>query len=196
MIHKKYEQKQGVERLIHIKLIIKIIVVIFLVSCSDKPDTKKEETTTSEQDPIVSNTVVIDTITNAFPVRIGNDKGVINVLGVRTFENQKLVASDFLISLYDIPNISISEKLNKRILIDSNDTILLKDSLHYDFLNTAIIKKVDYNLVRSNTLYFKAVLENPNQKKKITGRFGLLYNSKKKKKIYGWITDEIQDIDN
>ncbi|WP_378184099.1 hypothetical protein [Aquimarina sp. SS2-1] len=178
------------------KLIIKIIGLFFLVSCSSRSGTKKEDSKTYEQDPIVSNKIVMDTIDETFPVGIGNDKGTIRVIGVRTFKNRKLIDSDFLILLHDIPNIATSEKLNKDILIDSNTTVLLKDSLHYDFLNTAIIKKVHYDAVRLNTVYFKAVLENPKQKKKITGRFGLLYNSKKKKKFYGWITDEIQDIDN
>lgn len=36
-------------------------------------------------------------------------------------------------------------------------------------------------------------MENPVEGKEILGRFNLLYQTKKKGKVYGWITDEIKE---
>ena len=146
-----------------------------------------------ESKPIVSNQTIIDTIRTSFPVQIGNDKGLVKVVGIRTYRNEKLAGSNFVISLNNIPNFSITKRIDKSILIDSNETVLLKDTLNADFLKSAVIKTVEFDFVRSNTLYFNAVLENSLKAKEITGRFNLFYRTKKKGLIYGWVTDEIKE---
>jgi hypothetical protein len=71
--------------------------------------------------------------------------------------------------------------------------VLLKDTVNSDYLNSAIIKNVEFDFVRANTLYFNAILENPIDGKEIIGRFNLFYRTKKKGIVYGWITDEIKE---
>jgi hypothetical protein len=175
------------------KLTVNILILIFLVSCSNKTENKVDESDTEEIKPVVSNQILSDSTRTSFPVQIGNDKGSVKIVGVRAFKDEELSSSDFIISLNDIANFSITKRIDKSVLIDSNETVLLKDSLKGDFLKSAIIKTIEFDFVRSNTLYFNAILENPLEGKEIIGRFNLFYRTKKKGVIYGWITDEIKE---
>lgn len=174
------------------KLPIKILILVFLASCSNNPENRLIESVGKELKPVASNEIIVDTLHSSFPVQIGNDNGSVNVVGIRTYENQQLTGSDFVISLNDIPSYSMIKRIDKTVLIDSNETVLLKDTVNSDYLNSAIIKNVEFDFVRANTLYFNAILENPIDGKEIIGRFNLFYRTKKKGMVYGWITDEIK----
>ena len=164
-----------------------------MFSCSCKPENRLIDSVTKQIKPVESKKIMVDTLTSSFPLQIGNDKGFVKIVGIRTFEGQKLTKSDFIISLNEILNFSISKQLNKSILIDSNETVFFKDTVNTDYLNSAIIKNVKFNSVRANTLNFDAIFENSVDKKKIIGRFNLFYRTKKKGIVYGWITDEIKE---
>ncbi len=164
-----------------------------MVSCSSKSENKLVDSDAEESKPVVAKQTISDTTRTSFPVQIGNDKGTVKIVGMRTFKNEKLAGSDFVISLNDIANSSITKRIDKGILIDSNETVFIKDTLNDDFLKSAVIKTIEFDFVRSNTLYFNAILENPLEAKEIFGRFNLFYRTKKKGLIYGWITDEIKE---
>lgn len=176
-----------------LNLIILILALASFISCADHGKSKSTESEMNKSKTAEVNKVTSDTVTSSFPVQIGNDKGSVNVQGIRTFKGGKLTRSDFVISLADISNYSLVRDINKSDLIDSNGSVLLKDTIHSDYLNSAIIKEIEFDFVRANTLYFKAVLENSEKKKEIIGRFNLFYRTKKKGIIYGWITDEINE---
>lgn len=175
------------------KLTLKIFVLAFLVSCSNKSENNRIDSEIKESKPIESDKILTDTLDSSFPVQVGNDKGLVKVVGIRTYEGKKLTDSDFVISLNDITNYSISKKIDKSILIDSNTTVNYKDSVNSDYLNSAILKNVEFDFVRANTLYFNAILENAVDGKEIIGRFNLFYRTKKKGIVYGWFTDEIKE---
>lgn len=175
------------------KLTIKILILTLLVSCANKLENRLIDSEAKEHSSVATSEILVDTLNSSYPVQIGNDKGIIKVVGIRTYEDQKLMISDFVISLNGIPNFSISKRIDKSVLIDSNETVLLKDTVNSDYLNSAIIKNVEFDFVRANTLYFNAILENPIDRKEIIGRFNLFYRTKKKGIVYGWITDEIKE---
>jgi len=135
-----------------------------------------------------------DTLSNVFPVRIGNDHGEIKVVAHRTVTNDILTKSDYVISMYGLPDDSLTRKLDITDLIDKNDFIRFQDSLNSDYTEGAVIKEIKYDFVRSNTLYFDAILQNPKAQKEMIGRFSLYYSPKRKGEISGWFTDEIVDI--
>ncbi len=175
------------------KLTLKTFVLFFLISCFNKSENRIIEPEVKVSKSGASNKIITDTLNYSFPMGIGNDKGSVKVVGIRTYEDEKLASSYFIISLTDFKNYSVFKKIDKSILIDSNEIVLLKDTFNSDYLNLAIIKDVEFNFVRSNTLYFNAILENPIAKKEIIGRFSLFYRTKKKGIISGWITDEINE---
>ena len=175
------------------KFTIIILLLTLVVSCKHKTENKLIDSVSKGQEIDNPNKIINDSVNSSFPVQIGNDKGSVTIVGYRKYEDNKLTTSSFIISLVDIAHISLSKKIVKSVLIDQNKTIMLKDTLNYDYLNSAIIKTIEFDFVRSNTLYFKAILENPIEGKEIIGRFNLFYRAKKKGKIYGWITDEIRE---
>ena len=176
------------------KYIISIAFILALAACANEENEKEGMATVIEEQSPEKNEIFRDTISSSFPVQIGNDKGLVQIVGERTFINKQLADSDFLVSLDEIQGFSISKYIDKEILIDSNKTVLLKDSINVDYLNGAIIKEVEFEFVRSNTLYFKVLFENPIDHKEIKGRFNLFYRTKKKGLVYGWITDEVNEL--
>lgn len=172
---------------------LKILVLILLTSCLNTSKNKLVKEKSEEPKTTVSNTVIADTTNTSFPIQIGNDKGLLKITAYRSYKDQKLTNSNFIITLADIPQYSMSKKLSKRDVIDANETVILKDTIHADYLNGAILKKIEFDFVRSNTLYFNAVLENSVAEKEILGRFSILYTTKQKGMIYGWITDEVKE---
>ncbi len=174
------------------KITLTSLLLFVFVACADNPNKKATDIKSNLSEDIAPSTTTIDTITSLFPIQIGNDQGEVKIVGMRTFENNKFTNSKFIIALNELQDFSISKEVNKTILIDSNKTVRLKDTIHSDYLNGAIIKTIEFDFVRSNTLYFKALLENPNAQKEILGRFNLFYRTNKKGKLYGWITDEIK----
>ncbi|WP_159038510.1 hypothetical protein [Brumimicrobium mesophilum] len=175
------------------KLSVIIFLLFYLFSCSEKSENTLINSEALELNSIESNGIYLDTINSTYPLQIGNNKGFVKVFGVGTYKDQKLIKSDFLISLVNIPNFSISKKIDKAVIIDSNENLLLKDTVNYDYLDLAIIKNVEFKFVRANTLYFNAILENPIDGKIIRGSFNLFYRTKRKGEVYGWITDEINE---
>lgn len=175
------------------RLTLIILTLASLFSCSENGKNKSSVLELKESKVNESNKVTTDTMNSIFPVQIGNDKGSVNITGIRTFESGKLAKSGFVISLDEISDFSLVREIDKSVLIDSNGSVLLKDTINSDYLNSAVIKEIEFDFVRANTLYFKTVLENPAESKEITGRFNLFYRTKKKGIIYGWITDEVKE---
>lgn len=175
------------------RLTLIILTLASLTSCSDNGKNKSMESELKESKVTELNKVTSDTLNSIFPVQIENDKGSVNITGIRTFKNGKLAESGFVISLVDISDFSLIRELDKSVLIDSNGTVLSKDTINSAYLNSAVIKEIEFDYVRANTLYFKTVLENPAESKEIIGRFNLFYRTKKKGNIYGWITDEVKE---
>jgi hypothetical protein len=175
------------------KFTLIILILALVVSCKYQTEKKSIDSESKEQKIDKSNKIINDTINSSFPVRIGNDKGSVKIVGQRKYENKKLTTSNFVISLVDITNLSLSKRIDKSILIDQNKIIILKDTINSDYLDSAIIKNIEFDFVRANTLYFNAILENPIEGKEIIGRFNLFYRTKKKGTVYGWTTDEIKE---
>lgn len=174
------------------KLIIQIIMLLFLISCSKKIDNKTIETQTKDEQPVSIITTHIDTLQTDYPMKIANDKGVIAITAVKTYKDKKLSASNFTISLKDIPNHSFSEEIDANLIIEVNKDEFLQDSLTSKYINSVILKEVIYQSVRSNSLYFKGVLEDPIAEKEIIGRFAVFYPERAEGRLYGWITDEVR----
>ncbi|TCI85451.1 hypothetical protein [Tenacibaculum sp. M341] len=143
---------------------------------------------------ISSQKITFDSITSTAPIKIGNNLGIINIKGERIYQHKKIIDSNFLITITDIPDFSFSKQIDKRILIDENQFIIFKDSTNRDYLENAVIKKIEFDFIRSKTLNFKATLENPEKNKLIIGRFNIFYLASKKRNVFGWITREIKTI--
>lgn len=174
------------------KFISTFLLFVLMLSCADKSEKKMIVFETSKPNSISTHKIVVDTLKSSYPVQIGNDKGLIKILGIKTYEGKKLTSSNFYISLNDIPKFTLYKQIDKNVLIDSNETVFLKDTVNYDYLNSALIKNMEFDFVRANTLYFNATLENPIVGKEIIGRFNLFYRTKKKGMVYGWITDDVK----
>ena len=144
----------------------------------------------------IENLVVdlLDSISTSFPLQIENEKGEVVITSYPQYLDYELIANDFVITLKGISNYSLSKQINKHVLMDRISTLLLKDSINSKFIEEAVLQKVEFDFVRSNTLYFKAALLNPIEGKEILGRFNLFYRTAKKGTVYGWITDEVREI--
>lgn len=174
--------------------LITYILLIFLTSCLNKKEERTIDSNIRNPKPVISNQIVTDTIKTTSPISIGNNKGTITIIGSRTFKDKQLTKSNFVISLNDIPNISLTKRINKDTLINTNKTVYLKDTISDDLLASTVIKTITYTGIRSNTLFFSVVLEAPLKKKEIIGRFSLFYQTKKKGTIYGCFIDEVKEI--
>ena len=176
------------------KFALTIILIAVLIACSNESNETITDSEYLETEIIKEEKTLNDTIRSSYPVQIGNDKGFVHVVGKRTFKDRKLVNSIFSIRLKEIKDFSISRQIDQNTLVDSNSTNLHLGSIENDFLHSASIKHIEFQGVRSNTLYFKARLENPDLGKEIIGRFNLFYRTKKKGLVYGWITDEVRQL--
>ena len=173
--------------------IIRIFLVLFFVSCTNKTGNKTIASKTEASKPLKQDVLSADTLNTAFPAKVGGFNGTVNIKGIRNFKNDTLIASDFLISLDDISIFNVSRRVDKKILIDYNKFVYFKDTVNLDYLNNAVLKSVEFDVVRANTLYFSAILENPIEGKEIHGRFNLFYKTDRKGIVYGWITDEVRE---
>lgn len=122
------------------------------MGCSNNRDKKKTDSKPTEAKQIEENKITQDTLTSSFPVRIGNDTGVMKIAGLKTFENKELINSKFNISLTKIQGISVFKEVDKEILINSNERVHLKDTINRDYLDNAILKSIEFNFARGNTL--------------------------------------------
>jgi len=175
------------------KLTITVLCFSIMLACSSNPDQKTADSNSTDPIDMEENEILLDTISASFPVQIGNDKGSVKIVGERTFKNKELTSSAFLISLLEIQDFSISKPIDKEVLITSKPPKQTQNFPKSEYLDKAVIKSIKFKGVRSNTLYFNVLLENPIDGKEIIGRFNLFYRTKEKGTVYGWIIDEIKD---
>ena len=80
-------------------------------------------------------------------------------------------------------------KLNRgeeKVLDIEIDKAIFKDSLDTEFYKLATIREVEYESVRSNRLYFKAILAVPDTDRLYQARFGIFYQTNKKGRLGYW----------
>ncbi|GJM34899.1 MAG: hypothetical protein DHS20C18_39000 [Saprospiraceae bacterium] len=169
-----------------------MLLALFFTSCqptqSSEPDKQSEEAVKNEETPpIVQENTLME-----YPIKIGNHKAVVRIVGWDILENGVSKGRRFKIELTEKGFELLSVDVDKSVLIDNNETVHFLDSLNADYTPQAVIKDITYDFIRGNTLYFKAILENPEQNKEILGRFNLFYGTERKGEIYGWITDEVK----
>ena len=172
-----------------------LVYIVLFTNCESK---NQESSSTTGFQAVEDSTkkgseIIRDTISAKAPVRIGNDFGKVHIKGVRVYRGNKLARSDFEISLEEIDAHPLVRPLNISSIVDSIQTVLFKDTTTQDYTQRAIIRSIDFEFVRANTLYFIAELENPTEHKEIFGRFSLFYRTQKKGQLYGWITDRVKD---
>lgn len=165
-----------------------LMLLVLLASCSQKPTEIQRKTSLKP-----SNTLHTDSLKKSFPVRIENSTGEIVISGFRTFKDKLLVDSYFTITLLNIDHYSIFKTIKASNIFEPNELQKEMDSVKGEFLDSAILKSLEFRSIRSNTLYFNAILENPKEGKEIKGRFNLFYRTKKKGILYGWQRDEINN---
>ncbi len=166
-----------------------------VVSVSEKANFKKEIRNFNSKK---SDTVIIywdknlDTLTERKTIRISNDK------------------YDLIIKSYSLNNSSITRinTLNKPsiykdiyhdyqsdIFLMYKDQLVLskpinkhtfKDSLSGEFLEQSILKEISFTSVRSNRLYFNAILYIPDTDWMVSSDFAIFYQTSKKGKVDFW----------
>jgi len=134
-----------------------------------------------------------DNIIREYPIRIGNDQAMLRILNVF---NKEKSTREFSIQLTKEGEEKLNKDIDVNTLFNLNETVSILDTTTSDYLIGSSIKEIIYSGIRSNTLYFKTELENMKANKKIKGRFNLFYRTNKKGKVYGWITDEIENLKN
>lgn len=150
-------------------------IICCIISCS----------TQSEKRPIPTfNELHIDSILSSFPVQVGNDKGQIVIKAIRTFENDTLVRSSFLVTLDSIEDYSISKFITIDVLRESGMKEDEQDSTKSVYQST-VISEMIFEGIRSNTLTFKTLISNTKTGENISGRFNLFYRTQKKGLVYG-----------
>ena len=130
-----------------------------------------------------------DTLVKENLIQIGNSKALLKVLKIN-----KIGASDWFVELHQNNKENFQVSIDKKTIID-----LLRIDQKNDFTNRLTIddfeiKYIQYKKIRANSLYFKICLKNKVDNNLIYGRFNLFYQTKRKGEIYGWITDEIEEI--
>jgi uncharacterized protein YrrD len=78
---------------------LSIFTMIVLASCSNETKEIDTNSATNEVETVIRHA---DTTIDISPIQIGNDKGQIEVTGIRMYENNLLTHSHFYISLKDI----------------------------------------------------------------------------------------------
>ncbi|MEM7087587.1 MAG: hypothetical protein AAF489_15480 [Bacteroidota bacterium] len=171
-------------------LIFSTLTLLFLSGCANTTEKKQTIQTTSENkkvnDLIEEQLVALDTAKVTYPIKIGNDDGLVSVLKI---SNSK--ADHFVIDLDYRKEKVFSIYADKYVLIDSTQNPMFLDTLHSDYTRGARLVDVKYLFVRGGTLYFSATLENVGQQKKMEGRFNVFYSPARKGEVYGWITDTV-----
>jgi len=87
------------------KFTINVVILSLLMSCSGKSDHKSVNIKPSKTTEL--NQITSDTTNVSFPIQIANDKGSVELIGIRVFKNNQLSDSNFTISLNDIADASI-----------------------------------------------------------------------------------------
>lgn len=169
-------------------LLMSLWIVLLLGSCSSGSNNDGEQKAIGNtQDSTALGSTIVDTSFTDYTTRIINDTSVVRI---RRINNGNSDA--FTIFLFRAGKEVLAVDIDKTVLIDSNKTKLFKDSVNLDFTTGALVKNIEYHGIRSNTLYFKTILENKAAGKEILGRFNLYYGAARKGEVYGWITDRIR----
>lgn len=173
--------------------IIPLLLVATLAAC-----TPPNNPTSAEPKPISSenNSSHEDSFTSTFPVQIGNEKGSVKIVGIRRIQDKTITNRTFTISLEGIKEHTLSKQIDRATFEQFKENALSKDAIGVDFWRDMTIQRLEFDFVRGNTLYFTAILKNRVAQKAIAGRFSVFYSSSKKGQVYGWITDEVQDLSN
>ncbi len=162
-------------------------VMFIMFSCQSEPKTEETTTQAKAEQP----TSPRDTTIQQYPERIGNEMVTIEVMNMPPVtENEK--GRHWKIRMEREGKTELSIDVTPYVLFELNQTVLFKNAANVDFTDGAIIQEIEYKSVRSNTLYFSAILENPTEGKEVKGRFNLFYSTNRKGEIYGWITDEVR----
>lgn len=173
-------------------MVLGLLVLHLLYGCANNSEKKEAAPETEKQqvsDSVSYKSPIVDTINTAYPIQIGNHKGLVSV--------KKIVEGKpkyFVIDLDYRNEKVISVHVDKGVVIDSNKTRMFLDTLNLDHTHGATLTYVKYEFIRGNTLYFEATLENEAAQKEVYGRFNLFYGTPRKGEVYGWITDSIQEI--
>jgi len=171
-----------------------LLLLIGFGSCAELPDSDAQVSEAARKQSPPTIEIARDTTTATFPIQIGNDKGTVEITGIKTYANEDLTASHFLVSLLDVESYSITKRLSKSDLIDTNESVHLLDTTNADYLENAAINDLEFHFVRGNTLYFNCTLVTSTAGMEIVGRFCLFYRTKRKGIVYGWYTDELNRL--
>ena len=173
-------------------MVLGILALHMLCGCANTSEKKEAVSETEKQqvnDSVPYKSRIVDTIKTAYPIQIGNHKGLVSVTKIvegkpKYFTIELDYRNEKVISVY----------VDKSVLIDSNKIKMFIDTLNLDYTNGAFLTSVKYKFIRGNTLYFEATLENKAAKKEVYGRFNLFYGTPRKGEVYGWITDSIHEL--
>lgn len=130
-----------------------------------------------------------------FPIRIGNDQGTVEIIGILTYMNDTITESFFEIDLKGLNNYSFTKQIEKTDLIDSSENVNFKDSLNLDFTENAIIYRMNFKAVRSDALFFDVILKNQLENKEIYGLSTIIYRFKRKGTVLNWLTKELKNLE-
>ncbi|MEM6722744.1 MAG: hypothetical protein AAF598_01835 [Bacteroidota bacterium] len=172
------------------KILSLFSMLVCLIACH--PQSPKEEPISNDSIPNVVQHV--DTIFHQFPVLIANDRGTVQINGLRTLENQRITTSRFNIGLLGFPQRELAFQIDEHTIQDHLPDFYSNDSTLLAFLNEAVISDITFDFVRANTLYFNLKLENTSLKKQLFGRFNVFYQTKRKGQLYGWMLDDVQPL--
>lgn len=168
----------------YLKHIVFFIIIIQYICCIEsKKETIKDKYTSV---PVAK---AVDTVLTTYRFKIVNDTAILNIQKI----NEDL-KNHFILHLnYRGKNV-LTKRLDKANIIEENQSRMFLDSINNDYTAKSNIKDIEFLFTRGSTLYFKCTLENNLEKKKIHGRFNLFYKSDRRGLVYGWITDEVNNL--
>lgn len=163
------------------------IIGIFTLAlaCGTSEDKAPVSTDIQVVEPTNVVKVSTDTTLTSYPMRIANDRGTLYVTSIKQFENQELTDSRFNITLDGFNDYNLNTEIDVKTLLEDTRTSKDVDSTAVNYLESAVIKELKYDFIRSNSLYFQAFLEHPNYSQDRVYRFGLFYRTKKEGSIFG-----------
>lgn len=190
------------------QIIVAIILVVSFYSCNQEKSKKKTSLSNGKVDSSsrvkeslakeTLDTVVIywqteyDTVAKNKKINIGNDIYELDLKSFSLNDSSRVRWNDL-----NRPTIykDVYHEYVTDLVLKKDDSVLLtkrinkesfKDSLYGDFYKHSVLRVIEYESIRSNRIYFRAILDVPDTDWMLENDFSIFFRTNKKGQVDYW----------
>ncbi len=165
---------------------IPIYSIIFLIIsiasfCSCKKNYKKDSMDLIENSYKNPRLLSRDTMTKVYPTSIGNNEALIHISEwIVEFDHR---GKEYIIELKSKHD-SLNVRINNQVIVDNFQALHANSRFKEEFKLKGIIRDLEFDFIRANTLYFNASLLNSQSGEITPTMIQLVYRGQRKEAIH------------